>query len=266
MASGGTRAFLDGVPATADELAPLAFAGNAHFTAMQVRAGKVRGLDLHLRRLRSASDLLFGSHQPDDRIRSLLASAISATAMDVSLSCFAFARSDDGNADGVPSILIRTSEPVQRGLAPIALRTFAHERHLPQVKHVGEIAKFRFRREAENAGADDAAFVDREGRLSEASIWNLAFWDGQRVIWPDAQVLPGVTQQVLRRQLTAQGVAQTDRAVRPADLPGRLAGVVMNSWTPAVPISRIDAVPVLDGSTLAALLHDAYRREPPVAP
>lgn len=35
-------------PATATDLAPLAFAGYAHFTAMQVRGGGVRGLDLHL--------------------------------------------------------------------------------------------------------------------------------------------------------------------------------------------------------------------------
>ncbi|MGY5137778.1 branched-chain amino acid aminotransferase, partial [Streptomyces nigrescens] len=45
----------NGVAATAEELAPLAFAGYAHFTALQVRDGRVRGLDLHLERLRSAS-------------------------------------------------------------------------------------------------------------------------------------------------------------------------------------------------------------------
>ena len=38
----------NGRTATAEELAPLAFAGYAHFTAMQVRGRRVRGLDLHL--------------------------------------------------------------------------------------------------------------------------------------------------------------------------------------------------------------------------
>ena len=46
---------IDGQPATAAELAALAFAGHAHFTAMQVRGGRLRGLDLHLQRLRQAS-------------------------------------------------------------------------------------------------------------------------------------------------------------------------------------------------------------------
>ena len=46
---------LDGQAATQADLAPLAFAGYAHFTALQVRGHRVRGLDLHLRRLRTAS-------------------------------------------------------------------------------------------------------------------------------------------------------------------------------------------------------------------
>ncbi|EWC62784.1 Aminodeoxychorismate lyase [Actinokineospora spheciospongiae] len=46
--------------AEAADLAPLAFAGFAHFTAMQVHDRRVRGLDLHLTRLREASDELFG--------------------------------------------------------------------------------------------------------------------------------------------------------------------------------------------------------------
>ncbi|WIX75724.1 hypothetical protein QRX50_30085 [Amycolatopsis carbonis] len=35
--------------------------GYSHFTAMQVRDGRVRGLDLHLTRLASSTRLLFGS-------------------------------------------------------------------------------------------------------------------------------------------------------------------------------------------------------------
>jgi hypothetical protein len=42
---------------------------------MQVRGGRVRGLDLHLERLRSASAELFGRAVPDDRVRSFLRTA-----------------------------------------------------------------------------------------------------------------------------------------------------------------------------------------------
>lgn len=67
---------LNGRPATAEDLAPLAFAGFAHFTAMQVRDGAVRGLDLHLRRLRHASDELFGQHLADAQVRGHLRTAL----------------------------------------------------------------------------------------------------------------------------------------------------------------------------------------------
>ena len=66
---------INGVAATSDALAALAFAGHAHFTAMQVRDGHVRGLDLHLARLRDASALFGGpcrrpdSHAPARRAR-----------------------------------------------------------------------------------------------------------------------------------------------------------------------------------------------------
>ena len=60
---------LDGQPASGADLAPLAFAGYAHFTAMQVRGRQVRGLDLHLGRLRAASQTLFGQALPDDEIQ-----------------------------------------------------------------------------------------------------------------------------------------------------------------------------------------------------
>ncbi|WP_344838216.1 aminotransferase class IV [Nonomuraea dietziae] len=47
--------------------------------------------------------------------------------------------------------------------------------------------KTYFLRQAVAQGFDDAAFVDRQGRLSEATIWNLAFWDGAAVVWPEAR-------------------------------------------------------------------------------
>ena len=60
----------NGRPATTEDLAPLAFAGYAHFTAAQAREGRVRALDLHLERLRTASVELFGRALPGEEVRS----------------------------------------------------------------------------------------------------------------------------------------------------------------------------------------------------
>ena len=80
---------------------------------------------------------------------------------------------------------------------------------LPDIKHVGEVAKTHFLRRAIAQGFDDAAFVDRHGRISEGSIWNLAFWTGDAVVWPVAGMLGGVTMRIVRRQLARLGSRST---------------------------------------------------------
>lgn len=259
--------YLNGRTPTAEQLAPLAFAGYTHFTAMQVRDRAARGLDLHLERLRSASDEMFGHHLADAELRTLLADAVHRGPRDSSLTCFVTGRPGEFTAPDVApdlDVLVRVTDPAQPPAGPLALDAVAHERHLPEIKHTGEVAKTRYLRRAVARGFDDAAFLDRDGRLSEATIWNLAFSDGSSVIWPDAAVLPGVTMQILRRRLAALGVPQETRDIRPADLDPRLSGVVINSWSPGIALDRIGDRRLADGRAFSALLHRAYATEPAV--
>jgi branched-subunit amino acid aminotransferase/4-amino-4-deoxychorismate lyase len=127
------------------------------------------------------------------------------------------------------------------------------------------VAKTYLLRQAVAQGFDDAAFVDRNGRLSEATIWNLAFWDGGAVVWPDADVLRGITMGILRRQLDRLGVPQREKEVTLADLPALAGAVVMNSWTPGIAVHRMGTVPVSPAPEFVELLHQAYEAEPPLA-
>lgn len=256
-------AHLGGRPATAEELAPLAFAGYAHFTAMQVRGGRVRGLDLHLDRLREASSEMFGRAVPDERIRELLRTAVEAGPDDLSLTATVFAPSGEFTAEGGgPEVLVRTRPPSDGPRGPLALAAVEHERDLPAVKHVGEVGKTYQMRRAAAAGFDDAAFVDRRGRLSEGTIWNLAFWDGESVIWPDAPMLVGTTMGIVRRRLEGLGVPQVVREVTPAGAAGLSGAVVMNSWTPGVAVNRLGEASLPDAPEFVGLLHDAFGGEP----
>lgn len=255
----------NGREAGAPDLAPLAFAGYAHFTAMQVRDGRIRGLDLHLARLRHGSLELFGRALPDDRVRSWLRAALTDAPADLSLTATVYLPSGEftvATPDEAPELLIRTAPPATGPEGPLSLAVVEHERFLPSVKHVGEPAKTYFLRQAVGQGHDDVAFVDRRGRLSEASIWNLAFWDGSAVVWPAAGMLDGVTMGVVRRQLDRLGVAQQVREVTPADLPALAGAAVMNSWTPGVAVRRIGATPLPEAREFVALLHRAYQAEP----
>jgi branched-subunit amino acid aminotransferase/4-amino-4-deoxychorismate lyase len=253
----------NGRAATGAELAPLAFAGYAHFTAMQVRGRRVRGLDLHVARLRAASERMFGRALPDDRMLSYLRAAVQAGPPDVSLAAFVYpAPGEFTAAAGELDVLVRTGPSADGPAGPLALATFEHERFLPEVKQTGEPAKTYALRQAAAAGFDDAVFVDRHGRFSEATIWNLAFWDGTAVLWPRAGILAGTTMGIVRRQLDRLGVPQRIEPITPADVAGLSGAVVMNSWTPGVAVRRIGTATVAPAPEFVDLLHEAYHREP----
>lgn len=77
-------------PARGRDLAPLAFAGFAHFTALQVRARRIKGLDLHLARLRNASIDLFGRAPSNDSVTRNIRRAIEDGPQDQSLTVTVF--------------------------------------------------------------------------------------------------------------------------------------------------------------------------------
>lgn len=268
-------ALLDGRPAAAEDLTPLAFAGYAHFTAVQVRGGGVRGVDLHLERLRVASLKMFGTSLPDETVRTRLREALAdrlgpdGGGADLSLTATVYSPEGEFTASGhgaEPRLLIRTGAPSDGPSGPLALSVVEHERELPAVKHVGEVAKTYYLRQAVSQGFDDAAFADRRGRLSEASIWNLAFWDGEAVVWPEAAMLTGTTMGIVRRRLQTLGVPQRTQEIRLADLPGLKGAVVMNSWTPGVRVHRIGDTDIPAAPHFLKALHQAFESEPSTAP
>ncbi len=136
------------------------------------------------------------------------------------------------------------------------------ERPLPTVKHVGEAAKTYYLHQAVRQGFDDAAFVDRRGRLSEATIWNLVYWDGEAVVWPEAAVLAGVTMGVVSRQLKRLGIPQRREEITLENLKHLQGAAVMNSWTPGVPVTTIGQVVLPEAKPFIELLHKAYIAEP----
>lgn len=259
------QAQLDGRPASAADLTPLAFAGFAHFTAMQVRNGRVRGLDLHLARLRSASVEFFDRALPDERVRSYLRTAIESGPGNLSLTATMFSRSGEFTTDGLgeePAVLVRTGPPSNGPSGPLRLAAVEHERPLAPIKHVGEATKTYYFHQAARQGFDDAAFVDTRGRLSEATIWNLVFWDGEAVVWPEAAMLTGTTMSIVQRQLDQLGVPQRREEVTLDRLRKLSGAAVMNSWTPGVAVTGIGSISTPEAASFMELLHQAWQAEP----
>lgn len=260
-----TKTLINGTPARAGDLSPIAFAGFAHFTAMQIRNGSVKALDLHLARLRNASMDLFGAAPNDELIIDSIRSALRTGPQGLSLTVTAFAPEGEFTTESFgsePSVLVRTSLPSDGPQGPMKLWITEHERHMARIKHVGEWAKTYFLHRAAEHGFDDVAFMDRNGRLSEGSIWNLVFWDGSSVVWPQADILVGTMMGMVQRQLEELGVTQRVQVVRSADLAWMEGAAVMNSWTPGVPLTAIGDHNFPVSEALMSLLRAAYAAEP----
>lgn len=250
------RLELDGVPPGVEELGA-ALGGYGHFTAMQVRDGRVRGLRHHLDRLVRSTRLLFGTELATEHV---LACVRRVVAGEDALSVRVLISARDLSEDGpMPTrVLVRSGPPHPPETAPLRLRSVRYQRDLPEVKHTGTFGLIHHSRQAQLAGYDDAVFVDHEGRISEASVWNVGFLAGDTVVWPDAAVLPGITMLVLRERLAALGVAQETREVRPAGLPGFDAMFVTNSETPGRLVTSVDDVVLPAAGRAAELLAKAY--------
>jgi branched-subunit amino acid aminotransferase/4-amino-4-deoxychorismate lyase len=70
---------------------------------------------------------------------------------------------------------------------------------------------------------------------------------------------------IVRRQLDRLGVAQRVQEVTLDDLPTLAGAVVMNSWTPGLPVHRIGSVPLPEAPSFLDVLHRAYQAEPLVS-
>ncbi len=227
---------IDGEQPSLDALRSLALDHYGHFTAMQVRGGGVRGLDVHLRRLAAQSRELFEEELDADRVRALVRQALRG-AEDASARVIVFRVADAEAA----SIMVVVRPPREMPPTPQALLSVDHQRPLPHVKHIGGFGQAHYRRVAERAGFDDALLAGPGGVVSEAGVCNVAFLSAGELLWPDAPALHGSTMQLLEPRLAGAGIGSRRASIRLSDIPSFSAGFVTNARGVA-PIARVDDV------------------------
>lgn len=236
-----TPLLIDGAPATADDLAYLAVNTYGAFTSFRVEAGGVRGLDRHLARLEASAVALFGQAAGEARLRDLIRSAVAdREACWVRVSLFSpevVARNPSWV--GSPKVMIAVSPPPSALAERLRLRVQDHARYLPEIKHSATLDLVHARRLARQAGFDDALFIDGEGVISEGSTWNIGFVKDERVTWPLAPMLAGVTQGLVDDGLADVGLTSERRAVHIGDLAQFDAAFICNSATPACAVTAI---------------------------
>jgi branched-subunit amino acid aminotransferase/4-amino-4-deoxychorismate lyase len=259
------RIEINGAPAQIADLRFLAATNYGHFTSMQVHDGCVRGLDLHLDRLEQATRTLFGSSLDCALVRAWMRQAVGADPQPLSLRVNVFSRGFDREHPAAAvqaEVLVAIGAPAQAASTPLRVKSFAYERTLPEVKHVGTFPLFQHRRMAQLAGFDDALFVDRAGCVSEGSVWNVGFVDGDEIVWSKAQQLRGVAMQLLQAGIERLGMRSSVRPVMLAELGRFRHAFFTNSSQPVRPIASIDAAEFAEDRELDARFVACYESSP----
>jgi branched-subunit amino acid aminotransferase/4-amino-4-deoxychorismate lyase len=241
------RVEIDGQPASAEQLSALAQDIYGHFTAMQVRDGRVRGLALHLARLAAANQELFGAGLDHGTVRDHIRRALGEDRRDASVRVYVL------ELLGQPSVVVTVRPPGGMPQVPWKLQAVPYQRSLAHIKHVADFGQGYYQRLAHRNGFDEALLTGPGEVISEGSITNVGFCDGATVVWPDAPALAGITMQLLDQQLPGAGLASRRAQVRVPDA-GSFSTVFVTNARGIAAVAEIDehAVPV-DAGLIAAL-------------
>ncbi len=240
------RVEIDGRSVSAETLWSIASA-YGHFTAMQVRDGRTRGLSLHLDRLESANKELFDLDLDRERTRHLMRHAL-RDGGDASLRVYVF------EPGGEPATMI-TVKPPGGVTTPQRLQSVRYQRPNPHLKHLATGQGF-YTRLARGNGFDDALLTGPEGLIAESATANICFFDGMRFVWPDAPQLQGITMQLLELAVPTARVP-----VSVQDL-SSFEGAFLTNARGVAAVSQIDDTPLAIDSERLDLLGEAYASVP----
>lgn len=265
--AGVFQLWVDGVPASFEALAHQALFNYGALTSLVVEDGGVRGLDRHLERLKHSAVELFGEAPSAESLRDQMRAALAGRS-DAWLRISLF--SDELSLRrpdwiGTPRAMISVSEPPSPLPGGVRLQSQAYGREAPHLKHVATMGLLRARRMARLAGFDDALFTDEAGWISEGSLWNIGFIEGEAVVWPQALMLEGVAQGLIRNALDRAGALQRIEPVALSDLSRFDGAFLCNSATPAAEIAAIDSH-VFSGAAEAVARIGALWRLNPLQP
>lgn len=200
--------------------------GDAVFETMRAYDGRVHALDAHLARLRRSCQLTripFPDGLPAAIAEVLRANGLASAGVRVTLTRGPGGRGASPEGAGPPTVLV-TAMPVphrpetyEKGirLATARRRRIPAAALDPGVKSTNYLVHVLARMDAEDAGADDALFVDDEGLVVEATQANVFALLGDALVTPPlaSGCLPGVTRAEVLALAAEAGLRAEERAL-----------------------------------------------------
>ncbi len=127
-----------------------------------------------------------------------------------------------------------------------AIVTVDEERYLPAAKSINYIPAIIALKKARQAGAIEALYVDRYGRLLEGTTTNIFAFHGAQLLTPAEGILPGITRGVIL-ELAVGLYDVCQREMTRADLLSADELFITASNKEVVPIVRVDDAIIGDG-------------------
>jgi len=252
---------VDGDEPTREALQDAALNPYGHFTAMQVRGGRTRGLELHLARLDAANREVFGEALDGERVRGLIRHALRGGSLDASVRVIV--RGAGGGAAVRVFVTVRAPFVMPQG-ASQRLKSVRYLRAVPHIKRPSDFGHSYHLRKVAGDGYDDALLVADDGTIAEAGIANIAFFDGDSVVWPDGPQLAGIAMLLTAPRTAEYGLPSRTARVTLADLVdgGGFAGACVTNSRGIAAVSRIDEVDLPVAAEFVKAMNAAYDSAP----
>lgn len=249
--------------------------GDSVFETLRVYRGRAHALGEHLARLKGSCD---ATRLPFPAgIEAAVEAVVRANGLDEAGVRITVTRGPGGRGSSPrgagPSTVLVTAMPVPH--APevytkgLRLRSSRHRRipadSLPaDIKSTNYLVHVLARIEAEEAGADDALFVDEQGFVVEATQANVFALFGRELVTPPlaSGCLPGQTRAELLALASGLGLTPIERALTIEDLCRASEVLLSASLLEVAPVIEVDGSVIGTGAPgpMAKTLHAAYRK------
>lgn len=255
--------------------------GDAVFDTFRAYKGRPFGMDEHLARLAASCRAARIPLDPAP-LRKAVADVLDANgfggeaagdaAVRITVTRGVGGRGASPKGVGHPTILV-TATPVnvppevyEKGLRLVtATRRRVAETSLdPAIKSTNYLVHVLARMEAEDAGADDALFLDAHGHVVEATQANVFAIKEGKLLTPPLTVgcLPGATRTTLLRLAPQVGLVAHEKPLTLPDLHAADEVFLSSSVTEIAPVVAIENKPIGPATPgrLTRMVHEAYRK------
>lgn len=238
--------------------------GDGIFETFRIVDGQIFRMTDHLQRLvRSAAGLQLALPMPVDDIAAALRQTIVRSGL---ANCFTklLVTRGSGNApvlnhQGLASELIIVASPAMplvatRSAGPaisaatVSTRKTSPAALDPRIKSLNYLNIIQSRIEANGLGADESILLDDQGRVVEASVYNIIVAHGGCLTTPASGCLEGITLDTVIAAAESTGTAVQRRDIYPNDLAVADEIILTSTAVGVIPVTELNGNPVGAGS------------------